>query len=162
MIARPKISRNEWKTVEIGAFEVGNVAPFSCSALRRRRVERGEALDVVDGRDGLRLLARALEGREAAVDVVPLGLRAVAPAHGWRPLADARLAGPQVLAAQDRLALAPAVVRGADDEAVLADVARELAADAAEALLRRLEAELRAEVRRRPRAALLHLGGARA
>ena len=26
MIARPKISRNEWKTTEIGAFEAGNVA----------------------------------------------------------------------------------------------------------------------------------------
>jgi hypothetical protein len=32
MIARPKISRNEWKTAEIGAFEVGNFAPFSCPA----------------------------------------------------------------------------------------------------------------------------------
>jgi hypothetical protein len=30
MIARPKISRNEWKLTEIGAFEVGNFAPFSC------------------------------------------------------------------------------------------------------------------------------------
>ena len=30
MIARPKISRNERKTAEIGAFEVGNFAPFSC------------------------------------------------------------------------------------------------------------------------------------
>jgi hypothetical protein len=30
MIARPKISRNEWKTAESGAFEVGNFAPFSC------------------------------------------------------------------------------------------------------------------------------------
>ena len=29
MIARPKIGRNERKTTEIGAFEVGNVAPFS-------------------------------------------------------------------------------------------------------------------------------------
>ncbi|KAK7241329.1 hypothetical protein SO694_0005020 [Aureococcus anophagefferens] len=29
MIARPKISRNEWKTTEIGAFEVGNFALFS-------------------------------------------------------------------------------------------------------------------------------------
>ena len=28
MIARPKISRNEWKSTEIGAFEVGNFAPF--------------------------------------------------------------------------------------------------------------------------------------
>ena len=30
MIARPKISRNERKTAEKGAFEVGNFAPFSC------------------------------------------------------------------------------------------------------------------------------------
>ena len=30
MIARPKISRNERKTTEIKAFEVGNFAPFSC------------------------------------------------------------------------------------------------------------------------------------
>ena len=30
MIARPKISRNERKTTEIGAFEVENFAPFSC------------------------------------------------------------------------------------------------------------------------------------
>jgi len=30
MIARPKISRNEWKTAEIGAFEVGNFALLSC------------------------------------------------------------------------------------------------------------------------------------
>ena len=33
MIARPKISRNERKTSEIGAFEVGNFAPFSCPGL---------------------------------------------------------------------------------------------------------------------------------
>ena len=30
MIARPKISRNEWNTAERGAFEVGHVALFSC------------------------------------------------------------------------------------------------------------------------------------
>ena len=30
MIARPKISRNEWRTAEIGAFEVGNFALLSC------------------------------------------------------------------------------------------------------------------------------------
>ena len=30
MIARPKISRNERKPAERGAFEVGNFAPFSC------------------------------------------------------------------------------------------------------------------------------------
>ena len=35
MIARPKISRNERKTTEIGAFEVGNFAPFSCPGLAK-------------------------------------------------------------------------------------------------------------------------------
>ena len=35
MIARPKISRNERKTTELGAFEVGNFAPFSCPGRRR-------------------------------------------------------------------------------------------------------------------------------
>ena len=30
MIARPKMSRNEWKMTERGAFEVGHVAPFCC------------------------------------------------------------------------------------------------------------------------------------
>ena len=36
MIARPKISRNEWKPAERGAFEVGNFAPLSCPGRRRR------------------------------------------------------------------------------------------------------------------------------
>ena len=34
MIARPKISRNEWKMAEIGAFEVGNFALFCCPVER--------------------------------------------------------------------------------------------------------------------------------
>ena len=33
MIARSKISRNEWKAAERGAFEVGNFAPFCCPGL---------------------------------------------------------------------------------------------------------------------------------
>ena len=36
MIARQKISRNERETTEIGAFEVGNFAPFSCPGSRPR------------------------------------------------------------------------------------------------------------------------------
>ena len=44
MIARPKISRNEWKTTEIGAFEVGNFALFSCPGAERRERARYEAL----------------------------------------------------------------------------------------------------------------------
>jgi hypothetical protein len=35
MIARPKISRNERKTAERGAFEVGNFAPLSCPGWAR-------------------------------------------------------------------------------------------------------------------------------
>jgi hypothetical protein len=34
MIARPKMSRNEWKMTERGAFEVGHVAPFCCPGCR--------------------------------------------------------------------------------------------------------------------------------
>ena len=41
MIARPKISRNEWKLTEIGASKVGNFAPFSCPG--SFHVELGEA-----------------------------------------------------------------------------------------------------------------------
>jgi len=40
MIARPKISRNEWKTAERGAFEVGNVALLSCPGSGPRRARR--------------------------------------------------------------------------------------------------------------------------
>jgi hypothetical protein len=36
MIARPKISQNERKTTEIGAFEVGNFAPFYCPGISVR------------------------------------------------------------------------------------------------------------------------------
>ena len=37
MIARPKLSQNEWKTTEIQASKVGNLSPFSCPG--RARVE---------------------------------------------------------------------------------------------------------------------------
>ena len=47
MIARPKVSRNEWKTTEVGAFEVGNFAPFSCPG----------AMEEMDRYDGLWLSA---------------------------------------------------------------------------------------------------------
>merc|ERR1712091_831378 len=42
MIARPKISRNEWKTAEKGAFEVGNFALFCCPAVDVVVVEVGD------------------------------------------------------------------------------------------------------------------------
>ena len=40
MIARPKISRNEWKPAERGAFEVGNFALLSCPGTRSSRRSR--------------------------------------------------------------------------------------------------------------------------
>ena len=43
MIARPKSSRNEWKTAELGAFEVGHVAPSSRPVVGGGRVPRVEA-----------------------------------------------------------------------------------------------------------------------
>ena len=41
MIARPKVSRNEWKPAERGAFEVGNFALLSCpgDAFLHKRVD---------------------------------------------------------------------------------------------------------------------------
>ena len=35
MIARPKMSQIEWKTIEIGASKVGNFSPFSCPGSAR-------------------------------------------------------------------------------------------------------------------------------
>ena len=34
MIARPKMSQNEWKPTEIRASKVGNFSPFSCPGVR--------------------------------------------------------------------------------------------------------------------------------
>ena len=47
MIPRPKISRNEWKPTEIGAFEVGNFAPFSCPGF----AHACQFVDVAGGRE---------------------------------------------------------------------------------------------------------------
>ena len=56
MIARPKVSRNEWTTAERGAFEVGHVALFSRPVGDARRglrdVARGAPRDFRgDGRE---------------------------------------------------------------------------------------------------------------
>ena len=61
MIARPKISRNERKTTEIGAFEVGNFAPFSCPGHWRgpNAVRHGSALTPVAVRRPLAFADRA-------------------------------------------------------------------------------------------------------
>ena len=54
MIARLKISRNEWKSAEKGAFEVGNFAPFSCPGLPtlHQYYARRVAPDGRSGQDG--------------------------------------------------------------------------------------------------------------
>jgi len=52
MIARPKISRNEWKPAERGAFEVGNFALLSCPGIYRRNyVDEAAAADGDDAGD---------------------------------------------------------------------------------------------------------------
>ena len=56
MIARPKISRNEWKLAEVGAFEVGNFS-LSRAAPEEARVDDGG-----EGRRGEEVGPRGLEG----------------------------------------------------------------------------------------------------
>ena len=69
MIARPKISRNEWKTAEIGAFEVGNFAPFPCPG----EPPRGRGLPV-QGPHPHPLLARPRDPRDdLALQPAPRG-----------------------------------------------------------------------------------------
>ena len=72
MIARPKVSQNEWKTAEIGAFEVGDFALLSCpGAVEEREAQvRGLGLELRGGREApaLRL---GLDGLEAVQQ--PLG-----------------------------------------------------------------------------------------
>ena len=72
MIARPKISRNEWEMAEIGAFEVGNFALLCCpvgdvAAGRGPHVEGAvaEGEDAVEGRTEAR---RRAAGRRRAAD----------------------------------------------------------------------------------------------
>ena len=64
MIPRPKISQNEWKTTEIGAFEVGIFAPFSCPDGDPVRVE--EDVEAVDGDAPPRAVVRASREARAA------------------------------------------------------------------------------------------------
>ena len=64
MIARPRISQNEWKAAEKGGFEVGNFALFCYPALHDQHgpagAERG-----LRGREGVR---RALRRRRVAAE----------------------------------------------------------------------------------------------
>ena len=98
MIARPKISRNEWKTAEIGAFEVGNFALFSCPVVRLVEDEALEAAQRVAGEARAVLevvveaarrrhqnIRRAGPGRAAQRAVVLLDRRAPDDAPVWIP-----------------------------------------------------------------------------
>ena len=57
MIARPKISRIEWKMAEIGAFEVGNFALLCCPAVGRGDERARAPAPPVAGAQGPRWLA---------------------------------------------------------------------------------------------------------
>ena len=77
MIARPKISRNEWKSAEIGAFEVGNFPALGLAEAHPRAVA-GD----VEAEDGeVRRDQQAVElARVEAVELRdPRAPRAVAP-----------------------------------------------------------------------------------
>ena len=67
MIARPKMSQNEWKSTEIRASKVGNVSPFSCPG----------DLDL-DGRDAV--VADAVAADPAFETLLTSALRAVSTA----------------------------------------------------------------------------------
>ena len=91
MIARPKISRNEWKTAEIGAFEVGNFALLSCpdDGRRRRHVGAGQGPGVelalavvVRPRGEQEVVAEVARARPVA----SLGARDVPEAPGFRSI----------------------------------------------------------------------------
>ena len=112
MIARPKISRNEWNTTERGAFEVGKFAPFSRPApdveaavdVGRRVVVARRGADVRQGRRLLPGVAGdvvepdgVLVPAEVVVVAVVLLVAAAedgdAPVHGRRRVAPAAAVG---------------------------------------------------------------------
>ena len=62
MITRPKISQNEWKTTEIGAFEVGIFAPFCCP-------DEHDPPDRVDVQQALRVVVDRRHRREERREV---------------------------------------------------------------------------------------------
>ena len=70
MIARPKLSRNEWKPTEIGAFEVEMFAAFSCPVRDSVDVGPDDARAAGDG---------AARARAAADDGEDDGARGLAP-----------------------------------------------------------------------------------
>ena len=84
MIARPKISRNERKTTEIGAFEVGNFAPFSCPGYcaATGSVDAAVCLPLYGGCAAWTLLYDTLYAHQDKRDDAKLGLGSSALALG--------------------------------------------------------------------------------
>ncbi|KAH8070241.1 ATPase [Aureococcus anophagefferens] len=83
MIARPKISRNEWKMAERGAFEVGNFALLSCPGPAdptavRQLARLADALDGARDADADAAAERA-GGRDAKAAAATVYARAAAP-----------------------------------------------------------------------------------
>ena len=78
MVARPKMSQNEWKPTEIRASKVGNFSPFSCpggEALGRERAELAAGLGEGAGADVEASVAGAAEVDEDEDAVVGLEVR---------------------------------------------------------------------------------------
>ena len=123
MIARPQISRSEWKTAERGAF--GNFALFSCPVVRYQ-AQKGR----LESRNVLRTQrylggARA-SGRSAAARGRPRAppRRAAATGRGRAPVLEVRegLVVGDVVAEQDRVGAEDVVVEHLRRDGLAADV----------------------------------------
>ena len=80
MIARPNISRNERKTTERGAFEVGNFAPFCCPGFGATLNLFGMALTLISAEQVVgMLIAKALVAPGALTNIVSAGGAIAAP-----------------------------------------------------------------------------------
>jgi len=75
MIARPKMSRNEWNTAEIGAFEVGNFALFSCPGVGAIAVVSNRVSYCLDLRGAAVSLDTACSSALVALDAAASRLR---------------------------------------------------------------------------------------
>ena len=100
MIARPKISRNERKSAEIRAFEVGNFALFCCPALhgeaapervaRGARGDEGQPAEAEAGGDDAAEREHARRRRTRAPGLAGRGERAAAGQGAPQELAEDR------------------------------------------------------------------------
>ena len=79
MIARPKISRNEWKTAERGAFEVGNFAPFCCPGKLRVLYEGFPMALLVERAGGVASTGMFNGSVQRMLDLVPTSIHERCP-----------------------------------------------------------------------------------